>query len=105
MPTIQWACPKCAAPANKHGKGGDEACRDRNHGSSDCAGFLCMCDDEGSPHHGESFADPCTEATCYHCGWRGTFPVKPKGLAKWEKTALDAGWTMPPARAKELGIK
>jgi hypothetical protein len=31
--------------------------------------------------------------------------VKPKGLAPWEKKALDAGWTMPEARAKELKEK
>jgi hypothetical protein len=29
-------------------------------------------------------------------------PVRPKGLQPWEKKALDAGWTPPPSRAKEL---
>jgi hypothetical protein len=67
-------------------------------------GFICDCDWETGPEHGESYQDPCEEAYCYHCGWGGTFPEKPKGLQSWEKKALDAGWTMPEARMAELGL-
>jgi hypothetical protein len=65
---------------------------------------VCECWDERdeSDTHGETFADPCTNANCYCCGWRGTVPPKPKGLQAWERKALDAGWTPPEKRAKEL---
>jgi hypothetical protein len=101
---IPWACPKCGAEANKHGKGGDDKCVDR-HGSTACMGFLCECDDEGTPEHGESFNNVCPEAVCYHCRWSGEFPVRPKGLEAWEKKALDAGWAMPRSRMEELKLK
>lgn len=101
---IKWACPKCGADANKHGKGGREKCKDR-HGSNDaCNGLLCECDAEENDTHGESFETPCTNAVCHHCGWEGTFPAKPKGLQAWEKRALEAGWTPPEARKKDLGL-
>lgn len=68
-------------------------------------GFICDCEEDTGPDHGMTLSDTCPTATCYHCGWSGTFPPKPKGLQAWEKKALDAGWTMPEARAKELGVK
>jgi hypothetical protein len=103
---IEFKCPKCQAPPNDHGKGGPEKCNDRHGRSQDsgCMGFICECDNDGSEGHGESFEDPCPSANCYHCGWGGTFPTKPKGLQAWEKKALDAGWTPPEARKKELGL-
>ena len=101
---IEWRCPKCGADANQHGKGGKEKCQERHSGHESCNGFLCECDGDTGDHHGESFADPCIEARCHHCGWAGTFPEKPKGLQAWEKKALDAGWTPPEARQKELGL-
>lgn len=100
---IEWKCPKCGAPANGHGKGGDDRCQACERGN--CGGLLCECDGDTAKSHGETYADPCEEARCFHCGWRGTFPKKPSGLQAWEKKALDAGWTMPDARAKELETK
>lgn len=96
---IKWACPKCGAEANKHGKGGQKKCDYSS--DAECNGFLCECADDHAEH---SFANPCENANCYHCGWGGTFPVKPKGLQAWEKKALEAGWTPPGARRKELGL-
>ena len=105
MDLIPWACPKCGAKANEHGKGGDDACKDEHGNKLECNGLLCGCDDETDEHHGESFANPCHEARCYHCDkFAGTFPVKPKGLQAWERKALDAGWAPPPDRAKQLGM-
>lgn len=103
---IEFKCPKCNAPPNEHGKGGTDKCKDLQgrRNDSGCNGLLCECDDDGGEGHGESFENPCPEAHCYHCGWGGTFPVKPKGLQAWEKKALDAGWTPPEARKKELGL-
>ena len=98
---IEFKCPKCNALPNEHGKGGAEKCIDR-HGS--CMGFICDCSKDTGENHGESFEDSCPEANCYHCGWGGTFPIKPKGLQAWEKKALDAGWAMPDKRKKELGL-
>lgn len=100
---VKWACPNCQASANEHGKGGAEKCKDSQ--PKYCQGFLCECNDDGeNEDHGTSFAMPCTEAICHHCGWGGQFPVKPKGLQAWEKKALDAGWAPPAARKKELGL-
>ncbi len=99
--SIKWACPKCGAEANEHGKGGLEKCQSNSHS---CMGFICECEEETDEAHGTTFDDPCREANCYHCGWGGTFPIKPKGLQAWEKKALDAGWTPPAKRAKELGL-
>lgn len=74
-----------------------------------CEGLICECDIEESPKcndddHGESFTNVCTNANCYHCGWGGKIPVRPKGIQAWERKALDAGWSPPAERAKELGI-
>lgn len=101
MGQIEWACPKCAAPANNHGKG---ECRDRFARGSDCPGFICECDDEKSEQadHGTTFTNVCSNAVCYHCDWSGDFPVKPRGLASWEKKALDAGWSPPAERRREI---
>lgn len=102
---IPWACPKCGAKANEHGKGGFDKCLARVcRAESACQGFLCECDRDTAPEHGQTFTDPCPNATCFHCGFGGTVPQKPKGLQAWEKKALDAGWTPAAARAKELGI-
>ena len=100
--SIEWACPKCEAPANKHGK---NECRDRHTRGGDCPGFLCECEDGATSEqadHGTTFANTCSNAVCYHCGWFGHFPVKPRGLAPWEKKALDAGWSPPPDRLREI---
>lgn len=101
---VKWACPQCGSEPEKHGKGGASKCDYDRHGS--CVGFLCECDDHDSDRdHGMTFSDPCPNANCYHCGWGGEFPVKPKGIQPWEKKALEAGWVMPEARRKELGLK
>lgn len=98
----KWVCPKCGAGAHEHGKGGREKCLS-NH--SLCDGFVCECDAEyDDPDHGATFEKPCRAANCYHCGWGGVFPPKPKGMQAWEKKALDAGWMPPDARRKELGL-
>lgn len=99
--TFKWACPKCGAEPMKHGKGG---CRD--HATMGrCNGFLCDCSSEETmDDHGATLKNACPCAHCYHCDWEGSFPKKPKGLASWEKSALDAGWMPPESRIKELGM-
>lgn len=100
---IEWKCPKCGAIPNEHGKGGSAKCQSPHQAC--CEGFLCDCGEPGDdPEHGDTLANPCPEAYCHHCGWGGSFPVKPKGLLAWEKNAIEAGWAMPDARAKELGM-
>lgn len=93
-----WKCPACGALANDHrGAKPSENCRS----SADrCMGFICECDGDTPEVHGTVMSDRCRNANCYHCGWGGTFPKTPKGLAPWEKTALAAGWTPP----KERGL-
>lgn len=100
---IEWACPKCGALPNSHGKGGEGACKRARHDIG-CGGFLCECMHETARGHGSSFEDPCESAVCDHCGWGGTFPQKPRGLQAWERKALDAGWTPPASRKKELKL-
>ena len=93
---VPWACPKCGAKANKHGKGGASACQYNGEGP-DCCGFLCECMTD-DPGHGDTADNPCPEANCYHCGWGGTFPVPTfdaKKLKGWAKQAYDAGWKPP----------
>lgn len=104
-----WACPDCGAKHQTHGKG--DYCKLNAPGHSSCDGLVCECWEEGvdeilsgAPDHGISFANPCVNANCYHCGWGGSLPVKPKGLLPWEKKALEAGWAPPAKRKKELGI-
>lgn len=97
--SIPWACPKCGAKANKHGRGGIDVCQSMTRIM--CGGFLCACldhDIEGTdtPTHGESYADPCRFARCEHCGWGGTFPKPPSKWPPWTKKALAAGWSPPP---------
>jgi hypothetical protein len=98
--SVTWACPECGATANKHGSG---ECRSPGSG---CSGFVCDCDADvegfDDPEHGTTLEKPCECAACYHCGWGGTFPVTPKGLAPWEKQALKAGWAPPAKRAAEI---
>lgn len=94
---IKWACPKCGAPANKHGKGGYSKCRDQSMDSG-CNGFLCECEDDSDyddPDHGTTFSNPCPNANCYHCGFGGVFPKAPAKTPAWAKKALAEGWTPP----------
>jgi hypothetical protein len=97
---VTWACPKCGAHPDTHGKGGYQACLSPQvrPGADSCSGFLCECHDD-SPGHGESIDKQCLEARCYHCGWCGEFPQRPfttKDLPQWAKTAWAAGWRPPP---------
>lgn len=94
-PRVNWACPKCEAEPEIHGDGGIETCQARKP-YRECGGFLCECDDLGiDKDHGETFASPCENAVCHHCGWFGQFPVVPRKAQAWEKKALAAGWTPP----------
>ncbi len=99
---IEFACPKCGTTPNGCSGKAKQTCDSRSHGHA-CGGFICECGEEGADH-GYTFADVCRDTHCYHCGYRGSFPVKPKGLQAWEKKALEAGWSPTEARAKELGI-
>ena len=95
---VKWACPKCGAGPNRHGKGGASACAEVGLGFSSwtaCHGFLCECTAETEKNHGTSQDDPCSAAACYHCGWSGTFPLPPFQLKGWAKTAWDEGWRPP----------
>lgn len=101
---LEFKCPKCGAVPHEHGK---KECL--NEGE-ECEGIICECDPDEVPDqeledHGTTFENPCIEANCYHCGWGGSLPVKPKGLQAWEKKALEAGWAPPAARKKELGFE
>lgn len=89
---MKWACPKCGAGPNKHGKGTSEIC-DRTR--RECNGFLCECPEDTARAHGTTLADVCKAANCHHCGWGGWFPKAPRKLKPWEKTALAEGWTPP----------
>jgi hypothetical protein len=103
MPAFK--CPKCGALPHKHGKGGKRECISREDEA--CEGLICDCDDyerSNEKNHGTSFLNPCHEANCYHCGYGGVMPQKPKGLEMWEKKALEAGWAPPASRRKELGL-
>ncbi len=104
---FDFKCPKCGAEPHKHGKG--QCINDSR--TIDCEGLICDCEDweddnpkSNHPDHGQTLENPCTGANCYHCGWGGTVPLKPKGLQSWEKKALEAGWTMPEARKLELKL-
>ena len=99
--TVKWACPKCGAEAQEHGKGGVSKCMSA---PLSCEGLLCECEEDTAVGHGNTLADPCRNANCYHCGWGGTFPRAPKKAAPWEKKALAAGWVPPEQRRKELGL-
>jgi len=93
---VEWKCPKCGATPDAHGKGDcGRDHPDRGLAYRHCMGFLCECAGDSKPPHGESPADPCYEARCYHCGWAGTFPPPPRALKPWEKKALAAGWIPP----------
>lgn len=101
---FEWVCPRCGAPHGGHGKG---ECEDILGSKKACQGLVCDCDDIDDferPDHGVSFASICYCARCYHCDWEGSLPVKPKGLQPYEKKALEAGWTPPDKRKKELGL-
>jgi hypothetical protein len=98
-----WKCPKCKVGANDCGTKPTSMC-DGKAGEAQCMGFICECEHETDADHGTTLRDPCRNANCYHCGWGGTYPKQPKGLKAWEKKALEAGWTMPVARKKELGL-
>jgi len=101
---FEFKCPRCGAEPHRHGAGGRDRCK---YEGEECEGLICECDPDENPdseqkEHGTTLSNPCRNANCYHCHWGGTVPVKPKGLQSWEKKALEAGWTPPPARAKEL---
>lgn len=96
---IKWACPKCKATEDQHGKDGAAKCRYTDGTSGDCGGFLCECATDDGSDHGETESTPCPNANCYHCGWGGTFPLprwKASDLPVWARTALAEGWTAPP---------
>jgi hypothetical protein len=90
---VPWACPSCGTTSRGHKKSKklDEACES----GGSCGGFICDCPDPTTATHGASLADPCPDAQCYHCGWRGIFPQPPKKMLPWEKKALSAGWAPP----------
>ena len=94
---MKWACPRCGAEPEKHGKGGESRC---NYDSTPCYGFVCECErDTDDETHGTT-REPCPVANCHHCGWGGTFPLPPpkfdpKKLRGWAKTAWGAGWRPP----------
>jgi len=92
---IIWACPKCKAQANEHGKG---SCEGRDYF---CLGFICECEGDQEPDHGGTYSNPCPNANCYHCGWGGKFPKPPGKILPWEKKALEAGWTPPAGWGKK----
>jgi hypothetical protein len=96
---IEFKCPKCGTTPDGCSKKTRDKCLGK--GSGPCLGFICECEEDG-PDHGTSFTDVCCQANCYHCGHGCSFPTKPKKLQAWEKKALEAGWTPPEARAKEL---
>lgn len=83
-----WKCPKCSAPANGCGKGGQ--CR-----GGACLGLLCECPSGGGGSKHGTESDPCPNANCYHCEWGGVFPPPKFKLKGWAKTAWDAGWRPP----------
>jgi hypothetical protein len=89
-----WACPNCGAKAHKRGRknarplnGFSREDLESCGNTGQCEGLLCG--------HGKSFDNPCPEANCYHCGWGGSLPVRPKKLPTWAKKALDAGFPPP----------
>lgn len=86
----KFACPKCGATPERHGKG---ECLSRN--TKTCVGFICECSDDGTVDHGETLANPCREANCYHCEWGGTVPAMPAKWPAWAKKAAEEGWTAP----------
>lgn len=94
---VKWACPRCGALPDKHGKGGATKCRNQNTFDDGCQGFLCDCEDEAADH-GDTYETCCHAATCHHCDWVGVFPPPPLDLKKlppWAKTAWEAGWRPP----------
>lgn len=100
---FEFRCPSCGAPPNACGRKSTDVCEGR-HPEELCMGFICECTsaEADTDGHGELLNNQCPEASCYHCGWGGVFPKAPKGMQAWERKALAAGWTMPPARKKEL---
>jgi hypothetical protein len=76
----EWKCPKCGAP---HGACGKGECKCTYSGGC-CDGLVCECeevnitDNDIDENHGLYIDNPCHNAHCYHCGWEGRFPPKPK---------------------------
>jgi len=67
---VIWKCPVCEAGRHGIHKVLSPGCG--------CPGLTCWCrrgQKEHRDHGGE--ADPCDNAECGHCGWRGTLPAKP----------------------------
>lgn len=86
----EWKCPGCG--------GG----RFDEH---DAEGLICDCDAKDcTDKHGETEDDACWNACCQMCDWSGKMLPPPKKALAWEKKALEAGWTPPEKRRKELGI-
>jgi hypothetical protein len=75
--TYEWRCPKCDAPWGWHGRGGLKKCKSPYNKTQDfCDGLVCDCGCYVSERHGEVLEDPCPNAECCHCGWRGTLPLE-----------------------------
>ena len=96
----RWKCPNCGAAAHGCGRKGAKPrnirADDMDHKPGSCEGLLCECEDDGAdPTHGVEFSNPCYDAVCYHCGWGGEMPPRPKKIKPWEKSALDNGWSPP----------
>lgn len=93
---MTWKCPKCETEACPEVCPDPEKCHTRvSSDSHRCEGLICECDGDTLEGHGDSFNDVCTNANCYHCGWGGQMPPKPKKILQWEKKALESGWTPP----------
>jgi hypothetical protein len=96
MDEVEWKCPRCQAPPDACGKKiehliGGVFCTSKKW----CGGFVCECDADTAPGHGETLRDRCGNASCYHCGWGGTFPKMPRKMPAWATRALADGWTPP----------
>lgn len=98
---ISWECPNCGAAYNKCGRIKGVKPRngfrvdDLDHVQGSCEGLICECEFDTTEEHGTVHSDPCKTANCYHCGWGGTMPPRPKNLKPWERKAIDAGWSPP----------
>ena len=80
---IAWACPKCGATIDEHGRG---ECEVRH--IDRCGGFICECEGDQDESHGDSQENPCSHAYCNHCGWGGRFPPKPKIIRRKIKARM-----------------
>jgi hypothetical protein len=79
--THEWKCPKCDAPWSGHGRGGLKRCKSKGiKTEAFCDGLVCECEYLYNPaylqSHGVTLENPCPNAECCHCGWRGTLPLE-----------------------------